>query len=131
MVTKQHSWANDGSFPIMSLSVTAPTPGLAACQTSFESSGHGLAAGEPTGLLSPSSQCQGFLPPQSVSAPPSPGPRALRRSWGKMCQRAGGQSPAQEQCGPLTSWSLLPCKQMKPAKPSPQGNRGCFGKCLS
>lgn len=56
MVTKQHSWANDGSFPITSLSVTAPTPCLTACQTGFESPGHQAGwreAEEPTGLPIP------------------------------------------------------------------------------
>lgn len=61
MVTKQHSWVNDGSFPITSLSVTAPAPGLAACQTGFESPGH--RAEEPAGFPCPTPPCDGCLLP--------------------------------------------------------------------
>lgn len=66
MVTKQHSWANDGSFPITSLSVTAPTPGLAACQTGFESPGHRAGGRRANWLALPNSSTPSLPPPTPV-----------------------------------------------------------------
>lgn len=113
MVTKQHSWANDGSFPITSLSVTAPTPGLAVCQTSFESPGHG-AGGRGANWF--------VLPLSTMPRLPPPTPAGWGRPWwweflpgpaqvqgdleGPGGERGDGHSPAQEQCGSLNKLEL-------------------------
>lgn len=138
IVTKQHSWANDGSFPITSLSVTAPTPGLAACQTGFESPGHRAGVRGASWLALPSASMPRLPPstpwvrvgPSESFCPARCRPRGTWRVLGEGVPAPGG-TPQQEQCGPPDKLELEARKQREPSKPSPQGNLSCFGKCLS
>lgn len=51
MVTKQSSWASDGSFPVTSLSVTAPAPGWQLARLALRAQATRRAAEEPVAYL--------------------------------------------------------------------------------